>query len=99
VKPGWEPESLDDRKSILEFISADRPQAAIDVDDFIVEGANSLKRFPEKGRISRNPGTREIVIHNTRYIAAYRIEGDTIVVIRVVDGARRWPRMRKRPRT
>jgi len=95
VKLRWEPESLDDRKSILEFISADKPHAAIDVDDLILETIRSLKKFPHRGRAGRNPGTRELVIPNTRYIAAYRIEGDTIVVLRVVDGARRWPRMRK----
>jgi addiction module RelE/StbE family toxin len=96
VKLQWEPEALDDRRSILEFISADRPLAAISVDDLIVEAACSLKRFPYKGRGGRNPGTYELVIPNTRYVAAYRIEGDTIVVLRVVDGARRWPRMRDR---
>jgi len=55
VKLRWEPEALDDRRSILEFISADRPQAAIDVDDLIVEAARSLKRFPRKGRVGRTP--------------------------------------------
>ncbi len=96
MKLYWEPESLDDRRSILEFISADRPLAAISVDDLIVEAARSLKQFPYKGRTGRNAGTHELVIPNTRYVAAYRIEGDTIVMLRVLDGARRWPRMRNR---
>ncbi len=69
----WEPASLDDRRSILEYIGADKPQAALHVDDLIVEAASSLKRFRYKGRTGRNPGTFELIIPNTRSIAAYRM--------------------------
>ncbi len=35
--------------------------------------------------------TRELVIRKTPYIAAYRIEGDTIRILRVLHGAQQWP--------
>lgn len=88
----WEPEAHEDRVSIYDYIVADRQQAAIDVDDRILEAIRSLKTFPERGRPGRNKGTRELVIPETRYIASYRIEGNTISILRILDGARRWPR-------
>ncbi len=94
MKLKWDPDALDDRRSILEFISADGPRAALKIDDLIVDAARSLKQFPHRGRDGRSPGTRELVIPNTRYIVAYLVEEDTIVILRVLDGARKWPKLR-----
>jgi toxin ParE1/3/4 len=43
------------------------------------------------GRPGRVPGTRELVIPGTRFIVPYRLQGNTIQVLRVFHGARRWP--------
>jgi plasmid stabilization system protein ParE len=53
-----------------------------------VEG---LARFPEMGRPGRIEGTRELVISRTPYIAAYRILGGTVQILRVLHGAQQWP--------
>ena len=37
-------------------------------------------------------GSRELVITGTPYLAAYRVENDAVVIVRVVHGAQRWPR-------
>jgi addiction module toxin, RelE/StbE family len=50
-----------------------------------------LIRHPESGRIGRVDGTRELVIDRTPYIAAYRIAGDTVRILRVLHGAQQWP--------
>jgi plasmid stabilization system protein ParE len=47
--------------------------------------------FPRSGRSGRIAGTRELVISRTPYIAAYRIAGDTVRILRVLHGSRRWP--------
>jgi toxin ParE1/3/4 len=80
-----------DRDAIFDYIEADSPQAAIAVDDRIREQVEILARFPESGRPGRVVGTRELVIIRTPYIVAYRIAGDTVRVLRVLHGARRWP--------
>lgn len=92
----WEPESIDDRTSIFDYICADSPRAALEVDDRILRAILSLKSLPEKGRPGRAAGTRELVIPGSRYLAAYKIEGNPIIILRIVDGARRCPRMTKR---
>jgi addiction module RelE/StbE family toxin len=80
-----------DREAIFDYIEADSPQAAITVDDRIREQTEGLMKFPELGRPGRVDGTRELVIQRTPYIAAYRIAGNTIRVLRVLHGAQIWP--------
>jgi plasmid stabilization system protein ParE len=43
------------------------------------------------GRAVRIEGTRELVISRTPYIAAYRIIGATVRILRVLHGAQQWP--------
>ena len=80
-----------DREVIFDYIEADSPQAAVTVDDRIREQVEELMRFPEIGRPGRIEGMRELVIQRTPYVAAYRITGDTVRILRVLHGAQRWP--------
>jgi addiction module RelE/StbE family toxin len=87
----WSVLARADRKSIFDYIETDRPQAAISVDDRIEGRVKGLLQFPEMGRRGRIEGTRELVINRTPYIAAYRIIGDTVRILRVLHGAQQWP--------
>ena len=80
-----------DREAIFGYIEADSPRAAVSIDDRIERCVEGLARFPEMGRVGRIEGTREIVVSGTPYIAAYRIAGDTVRVLRVLHGAQQWP--------
>ena len=81
-----------DRESIYRYIDADKPQAALDIDDILWDAANSLLLFPGKGHIGRIKGTHELVVPGTPYIIAYRIELDAIRIMRILHGAQKWPR-------
>jgi plasmid stabilization system protein ParE len=48
-------------------------------------------KFAELGRPGRVDGTRKLVIQRTPYIAAYRVAGNTIRILRVLHGAQIWP--------
>jgi toxin ParE1/3/4 len=87
----WSAFALADREAIFDYIEADSPRSAIAVDRRIQECVENLKRFPEMGRIGRVEGTRELVITRTPYIAAYRIAGDTVRILRLLHGAQQWP--------
>jgi|SRR5580658_8076673 toxin ParE1/3/4 len=87
----WSVFALADRNAIFDYIEVDSPKAAITVDSRIRAQVETLSRFPQSGRPGRVEGTREIVIRRTPYIAAYRIVGDTVRILRVLHGARQWP--------
>jgi toxin ParE1/3/4 len=57
----------------------------------IVSSVQRLATFPMAGRSGRVRGTRELVISNTPFIAAYTINRDRIVVLALYHGAQQWP--------
>jgi len=57
----------------------------------IVPHIQQLATFPTSGRLGRVPGTRELVISNTPFVAAYCIEKDRIVILALYHGAQQWP--------
>jgi toxin ParE1/3/4 len=75
----------------LEFIVLDNPRAAIRVDREIERQTEMLRDFPMLGREGRVPGTRELVINRSPFIAVYRIKANRIEILRLLHGAQRWP--------
>jgi toxin ParE1/3/4 len=57
----------------------------------IVTSVQGLTAFPMSGRPGRMPGTREPVISNSPFIAAYTIEKTRIVILALYHGAQQWP--------
>jgi toxin ParE1/3/4 len=87
----WSVFASADRKAIFDYIEADNPRAAAAIDERIRKRVMGLAQFPEMGRSGRIEGTRELVISGTPYIAAYRIVGETLRILRVLHGAQQWP--------
>ncbi len=87
----WSEFAEADRDEIFDYIEADSPQAAIAVDARIEAAVDGLAKSPGIGRPGRIEGTRELVIDRTPYIAAYRIAGNAVRVLRVLHGAQQWP--------
>ncbi|MGH9414107.1 MAG: type II toxin-antitoxin system RelE/ParE family toxin [Terriglobales bacterium] len=87
----WSPLALGDRNAIFDYIEADSPRAAIDIDDRIRAAAERLIKFPAAGRPGRVEETRELIIPHMPYIAVYRVTGGTIRILRVLHGAQQWP--------
>jgi addiction module RelE/StbE family toxin len=57
----------------------------------ILTSVQGLDTFPMAGRSGRVSGTRELVISNTPFIAAYAIDHDRIVILAIYHGAQQWP--------
>jgi toxin ParE1/3/4 len=90
----WSPEAIEDLVSIKSFISEDDPAAAARLILHIIRNIEELlSDTPQMGRTGRVPGTRELVIPKTPFIVPYRLVGETIQVLRVYHGARRWPEL------
>lgn len=86
----WTPESLDDRRAIYDYIEADNPLAALNLDELFSEKVRNLIDHPGLGRIGRVTGTRELVVHKN-YILIYDTTAESVRVLRVLHAAMQWP--------
>jgi toxin ParE1/3/4 len=92
MTPVWSPEAIDDLASLRAYISQDDPAAAQRVVLHIIHNVEVvLSDNQEMGRPGRVSGTRELVIPRTLFIVPYRVQANTIQILRVFHGARRWP--------
>jgi toxin ParE1/3/4 len=96
MKVRWLELAREDRREIVDYISERNIEAAIQTDDRMAQAVRLLEHHPLAGRMGRMPGTRELVINGTSFIAIYRVDGEMPVIIRIIHLARDWP-PKKRP--
>lgn len=92
MRVDWHPLARADLAELVAYIASDNPIAAYRVHDEIRKQTNLLAKHPEMGRPGRVRGTRELVVTGTPYVAADRFAGDVLTVLRLLHGARLWPR-------
>lgn len=91
MKLVWLPKAIANRDAQIAYIAQDNPLAAITQGDRIAEQVNMLLQHPEMGRPGRKKGTRELVISRTPFVVVYRIQSDTIQVIRLLHSSQQYP--------
>lgn len=87
----WLRRALENLEAEADFIARDNPDAASRMVTLITEAVSHLGSHPAMGRAGRVPGTRELVVSGTLYLIPYRVRGQTVQILRVFHGARRWP--------
>lgn len=87
----WLSQALVDFNEIIDFIAAENPVSAVKQGDEIERQIVMLWDNHNMGRPGRVKKTRELVVVRTPYIAAYRVKGRKIQILRILHGARRWP--------
>jgi toxin ParE1/3/4 len=87
----WSPEAAGDLERIYRRIQQDNPAAARHVIQTLYEECKALKSFPSRGRLGREPGSRELIFSPLPYIAVYRVSGDVIEISRIWHGSQDWP--------
>ncbi|MCK5800543.1 MAG: type II toxin-antitoxin system RelE/ParE family toxin [Deltaproteobacteria bacterium] len=85
------PETKDDLEEIFDYILQESPHIAALMLKRIGKGIYALRDAPHRGRPGRVAGTRELVISKTPFVVPYQVRGNTIEILRVFHGARRWP--------
>lgn len=82
-----------DLRGLFDCLLERNPNAARRIAAVIENQVQEPADHPGIGRPGRVAGTRELVVINTPYIVAYTVDqrADTVVVLRVLHGARRWP--------
>jgi len=87
----WTEPALRDLAAARVYIARDNAPAADRQVGRVLAAVATLLPFPEIGRPGRRAGTRELAVSRTSYIAAYRLRGDAIEILRVLHGRQRWP--------
>jgi len=89
----WAPSAVRDLERIFYKIRMDNPAAAERVIRTIYEGCAALATFPDRGRLGRVRGRRELVFARLPYIAVYRVRESkqAVEVSRIYHGAQNWP--------
>ena len=85
----WTPEAEQDRFVIWDYIAADNPSAAVNLDRLFSESARRLELNPLLGKKGRVAGTRELVVHE-RYYLLYEIDNDTVWVLAVMHTSQQF---------
>jgi toxin ParE1/3/4 len=88
----WTVPAARDLTGICDYINDhDGPEASRRVALRIYEGADSLKRFPYRGRPGRKMNTRELVFPGLPFLAVYRVREGAVEINRILHGAQKWP--------
>lgn len=81
----WTDEAVGNLEAIATYISAFNPAAAARLAGRLIELADSLAEFSERGR-DVGEGRREMTVV-WPYVLRYRVEGDTVFILRIRHGA------------
>lgn len=86
----WLDIAQNDLLSIVVYIAADNPEAALALKDEIARKVNGLKTLPRSYKQGRVEGTREMIIRGN-YIVVYKEDDASVLILRVLHAARVWP--------
>ena len=81
----WTDEAVGNLEAIATYISAFNPAAAARLAGRLIDLADSLAEYSERGRDAGN-GRREMTVV-WPYVLRYRVEGDTVFILRIRHGA------------
>ncbi len=87
----WLKSALLSRRKLISYIETRNIWVAIDLDDAITRTIVFLAEHPLAGRVGRMNASREFAVAGTPYLVVYRVAADSIVIIRILHGARKWP--------
>ncbi|HEX8256585.1 MAG TPA: type II toxin-antitoxin system RelE/ParE family toxin [Allosphingosinicella sp.] len=82
----WTDQAVGHLEAIVTYISAVNPAAAERLAQRLIAVADSLVEFPDRGR-DAGQGRREMTTV-WPYILRYRVEGETVLILRIRHGAR-----------
>ncbi len=87
----WTRPAARDLELIGDYIARENPRAADRIVRRIRDRTRDLADYPLLGRTGRVENTRELVVPTTPFIVVYRVNDDSVEILAVFHGARRWP--------
>ena len=87
----WQDDAINDLIQVRRFIAMGNPSAATRIANHNRSTVPELAKQPGMDRPGRVPGTCERVLVDVPYIIAWRVEEDSVVILRVLHTSRKWP--------
>ena len=88
----WSPTALAHLQAIYDYIVAENPVAALEVQEAIEQAVGRLQDNPGLGRPGRVRATRELVVAAyPAYIVVYEIARQAVHILAVMHGRQQWP--------
>ena len=87
----WTQEAAADLERIADYLFEHAAGHAERLVRALYEAPASLLTFPNRGRLGKKDGTRELVMSPLPYIVVYTVRGDAIYVVRILHGSQQWP--------
>ena len=93
----WRTLASEDRESLFEYIEADNPAAALELDDKIERQTDALVERPELYKPGRVKGTREMAL-TSHYVLVYRVrkQAGVIEIVRIIGARQDYARNSRR---
>ncbi len=87
----WSPKAAEDLAQIIAYVQKDSSEAAQRIAESIFARAEALSTFPQRGRVGRVRGTRELPLSPLPFVIVYRLHEDSLEISNILHGAQRWP--------
>jgi len=84
----WTRQALNNLESIRDYVAQFNPWAAKKLAAALEAAGNGVAPFPNRGRAVSGTNMREITTVHP-YVIRYRVEGDTVFILRIRHTARR----------
>ena len=84
----WTSCAFDDLEGIFNYLINTSPNLARPTIFEIREAIRSLKKLPNRGRLGKKPGTRELLHQRLPFIISYRTKEDVVEILRILHPSR-----------
>lgn len=94
MKIEWTPWAISQWLETFEYLENENASAARRIAESIFEIVEMLAPYPYAGRVGKISETREFAVPRSPFIVSYEVDqtSDTLTVITIFDGRRRWPK-------
>ena len=90
MKLRWTEPALRHLHEAYDYVQLDKPDAAARLIDRIEAAVERLRIFPQMGRASARPNTRELAVSGTPFIIIYRVMNNVLEILAIFHGAQNW---------
>ena len=87
----WTPAAVADLQHISDYLKEHHPRYRQPTLRKLYEAVVALKKWPERGRIGREEGTREFLFSPLPYVVVYRLIDQSVEVLRIYHTAQNRP--------